>query len=85
MGQNVIIPIDGVFDTQAAAALRKRLADAPPSEQVTLDFSRARDVYDFALAVIAHGLASVGISARYRGLMHHQERMLNYLGFDAGR
>ncbi len=80
-----VIPIDGVFDTQAASALRKRLMEEPPAEPVMLDFSRARDVYDFALAVIAHGLASEGISARYRGLMHHQERMLNYLGFDAGK
>jgi hypothetical protein len=84
MAQNVIA-IDGVFDTQAAATLRSRLAEAPPADVVTLDFSRARDVYDFALAVIAHGLASVGIRARYQGLMHHQERMLNYLGFDAGK
>ena len=80
-----VIPIDGIFDTEAASALRKRLQETPPTEPVMLDFSRARDVYDFALAVIAHALASEGISARYRGLMHHQERMLNYLGFDAGK
>ena len=80
-----VISIDGVFDAPAASALLKRLVVMTPGEQIVLDFSRARDVYDFAVAVIAHGLASEGISAQYRGLMHHQERMLNYLGFDAGK
>jgi hypothetical protein len=79
----MIVPIDGVFDTRAALELRKRLAEATPSGSVMLDFSRARDISDFALAVIAHGLVSDGIAARYTGLMHHQERMLQYLGFEA--
>ncbi len=82
MGPHVI-SIEGVFDTRAASALRNRLLEMTAVEPITLDFSRARDVYDFALAVIAHGLASDGITARYRGLLHHQERMLNYLGYDA--
>ena len=77
------ISIGGVFDTKAAYALRKSLAESSPSEPVLLDFSRARDVYDFALAVLAHGLVSDGITARYCGLMHHQERLLHYLGFEA--
>ena len=76
------ITIDGVFDTPAATALRRRLADGAPLEPVLLDFTRARDVYDFALAFIAHGLVTDGIAARYRGLTHHHERMLHYLGFD---
>jgi hypothetical protein len=79
-----VISIDGVFDTPAAFALRTKIAEMTPADPVMLDFSRARDVYDFALALIAHGLASQGITARYRGLMHHQERMLSYLGFHAG-
>jgi len=80
-----VIAIDGIFDTHAASILRKQLTGMAPAEPILLDFSRARDVYDFALAVIAHGLASDGITARYRGLMHHQERMLHYLGFGGDR
>jgi hypothetical protein len=81
---HAVISIEGVFDAPAASALLKRLTAMTPGEPLVLDFSRARDVYDFAVAVIAHGLASEGISARYRGLMHHQERMLHYLGFETG-
>ncbi len=79
-----VIPIQGVFDAPAATELLRtiRAAGRRP-EAVVLDFSRARDVYDFAVAVIAHGLASEGISAQYRGLMRHQERMLQYLGLGA--
>jgi anti-anti-sigma regulatory factor len=77
----IVIPIDGVFDTPAASALRKRLAKMTRAGPILLDFSRARDVHDFALAVIAHGLAADGTAARYRGLTHNQERMLHYLGF----
>ncbi len=83
MGHQVI-SIEDVFDTPAASALLKRLKEMAPAETIVLDFSRARDVYDFAVAVIAHGLASEGISAHYRGLMRHQERMLHYLGFEIG-
>jgi hypothetical protein len=78
----LVISVEGVFDAPAASLLLKRLTAMTPAEAIVLDFSRARDVYDFAVAVIAHGLASEGISARYRGLMHHQERMLHYLGFE---
>ena len=81
---HAVISIEGVFDAPAASALLERLKAMTPDEPLVLDFSRARDVYDFAVAVIAHGLASEGISARYRGLMHHQERMLHYLGFETG-
>ncbi len=77
-----VISIDGIFDTQAASALRESLAAMTPAGPVVLDFSRARDVHDFALAVIAHGLAADGITARYRGLLRHQERLLHYLGFE---
>jgi STAS domain len=77
-----VISIDGIFDAPAASALLKTLRGMSLAETVVLDFSHARDVYDFAVAVIAHGLATEGISARYRGLMHHQERMLHYLGFE---
>jgi hypothetical protein len=83
MGPHVI-SVDGIFDAPAATALLKRLAEMTPGERIVLDFSRARDVYDFAVAVIAHGLASEGIKVQYRGLMHHQERMLHYLGLDSG-
>lgn len=80
-----VIPIQGIFDAPAATELLSAIrAAARRPEAIVLDFSRARDVYDFAVAVIAHGLASEGIGAQYRGLMRHQERMLQYLGLVAG-
>lgn len=76
---DTIVAIGGTFDNKAAFELRKRIADRPDSGPVILDFTRARDVDDFALAVVAHGLVSDGVPVRFRGLMHHQERMLRYL------
>jgi hypothetical protein len=54
-----------------------------PSGPVTLTSAMPATSPTSRFAVIAHGLVSDGIAARYTGLMHHQERMLQYLGFEA--
>ncbi len=74
------VAVEGTLDPMAASSLRSRLSGKARS--VVLDFSRAREVHDLGLAVLAHGLASEGITARFRGLSHHHERLLRYLGLD---
>jgi hypothetical protein len=81
LARDPIIHIEGVFDPIAGTALGARLATGG-AQPTVLDFSRARDVSDLALAVLAHGMAKDGIAARFRGLSHHHERMLRYVGLD---
>lgn len=78
---DVVFSITGSFDPFAASRFRARIADLAPDVPVVLDFSHATEVSDLALAVLA---SSFEPSARprvvLRGLTHHQERMLRYLG-----
>jgi anti-anti-sigma regulatory factor len=74
-----VIHIEGVFDGVTGLALRTRVA-AGSARPTVLDFSRAREVSDLALVVLARTLAKEGIAARLRGLSHHHERMLRYIG-----
>lgn len=79
-----IFSITGVFDPMSAVRFRARLAELPPDAPVVLDFSHAREVSDLALGVLA---AAIAASPRprivLRGLTHHHERLLQYLGIDA--
>jgi hypothetical protein len=78
-----VFSITGAFDPIAASRLRARLAEVPPDTCVVLDFSRAREVADLALAVLAAALATTRHPrVLLRGLTQHQERMLRYLGVD---
>ncbi len=80
---DAVFSIAGPFDPITASQFRVRLAELPPDACVLLDFSRAWDVADLALAVLA---ATIAAPRRpqvvLRGLTHHQERMLRYLGLD---
>lgn len=79
----VVIRIDGVFDTEAARRLSAWMREVPAQEQVVVEFA-GRDCLDLGLAAVATELA-----ARERlvllGLSRHQERLLGYLGVDLGR
>jgi hypothetical protein len=80
---DAVFSITGAFDPFAASHVRARLAELPREACVMLDFSLASEVSDLALAV----LASAFEGPRHprvvlRGLTHHQERMLRYLGLD---
>jgi anti-anti-sigma regulatory factor len=77
-----MISIDGIFDPTAASALRLRVAASHDTRPVVVDFSRAREVDNLGIVELAHGLASDGIAVQLRGLSHHHERMLQYLGLD---
>ncbi len=80
---DAVFSIAGAFDPFAASQVRARLAEQPLDASVMVDFSRASEVSDLALAVLATALEE---SPRPRvvllGLTHHQERMLRYLGID---
>lgn len=79
-----VFSITGVFDPMSAVRFRARVAELPPDALVVLDFSHAREVSDLALGVLAVAIAA---SPRgrivLRGLTHHHERMLQYLGIDS--
>lgn len=78
-----VFSITGAFDPIAASQFRARLAELPPEASVVLDFSRAWEVADLALAVLAPALATTRHPrVLLRGLTQHQERMLHYLGVD---
>lgn len=80
---DAVFSITGAFDPIAASRVRARLAELSPDAFVVLDFSRAWEVSDLALAVLAAVLAApCHPRVLLRGLTHHQERMLRYLGVD---
>jgi hypothetical protein len=80
--EDLVVHVEGTFDPMAASALHARLRDKGSTGPIVLDFSRAREVYDLALALVVHGLVSDGIRARFRGMSAHHSRMLRYLGLD---
>jgi hypothetical protein len=81
---DAVFSITGIFDPVAARRFGSRLAELPPDASVVLDFSRAREVSDLALGALATALAaSPHPHIALRGLTHHHERMLQYLGIDA--
>jgi hypothetical protein len=77
-----IVSVEGVFDHAAAAIIRAKLIDTA-CDVVVLDFGRAREVSDVALAHLAGTLTGLERPhVMLRGLGHHQERMLRYLHLD---
>jgi hypothetical protein len=76
-GSGVIV-VEGTFDVAAASALQQLVRGEP----AVIDFSRARDIHDVALAQLATGLA--GAEVTLRGLPVHHERLLRYLGTAPG-
>lgn len=75
--------LDGRFDGACAWELASRLSREPLGELV-LDFSRVGDFVDYAIAVVANGLAGLeGKRVQLRGLRKHQERVFKYFGVDS--
>jgi hypothetical protein len=79
----VVIRIDGTFDASAAGRLSAWLREVPAHEPVVVEFGR--DCLDLGLAAVAGDLA-VREALVVRGLSHHQQKLLRYLGvkLDAG-
>jgi hypothetical protein len=84
LGGDAVIWIAGTFDAIAAMRLGATLAELTPEGAAVLDFSRAQEVTDLALGVLATAISeSRHPRLVLRGLTHHHERMLQYLGIDA--
>jgi anti-anti-sigma regulatory factor len=84
-GRNVeeIVQLDGVFDAWTAHALRSRLNGSADDKVFVVDFSRVDGFEDFALAVLAQGLAPEAHKrVTLRGLNRRQERILRYFGIN---
>jgi hypothetical protein len=75
----VVIRIDGTFDAKAAARLAGWLREVPAHEPVVVEFGR--DCLDLGLAAVAGELAARE-SLVVRGLSHHQQKLLRYLGVE---
>jgi anti-anti-sigma regulatory factor len=80
----LVIQIDGTFDTQAATRLSGWLGEVPAGSLVVLDFSHVREFQDFGLAAMAKQLASRD-TVQLVGLSRHQQRLLRYFGLDLDR
>lgn len=81
-GGEIVIRVDGTFDPQAALRLSGRLGEVPAGATLVVDFSRARELQDLGLAMMAAPLA--GRPLHVLGLSQHQRRLLRYLGLDLG-
>jgi len=77
------IRMDGIFDVPAAQAVVSA-CDQEAARPVLVDLTRVREFHDFAVAVLAHGIARRRERVTVRGLGAHQRRMLDYLGLGGG-
>jgi hypothetical protein len=79
----VVIRIEGTFDTEAARRLSDWMREVPPDAAVVLEFG-GRDCLDLGLAAVAGDLAARERLV-VRGLSRHQQRLLAYLGVELER
>jgi hypothetical protein len=74
----LVLRLEGRFDRDAAAALRRVVEQLPP-DSVLLDFSKVRDFLDLAVPDLTRNLEGRGVQVM--GLPHHLERMFRYFGW----
>jgi hypothetical protein len=74
------IRVEGIFDVPAAQSVVRACERAEGPRRVLIDMTRVREFHDFALAVLAHGIARRRERVTLQGLGDHQRRMLAYLG-----
>jgi len=79
----IVFSLSGALDTAAATALLSAIAQAPDPVAVVLDLSHVHEFHDSAMGILAHQLVGRAGPVAFRGLCHHQERVLNYLGMKA--
>lgn len=70
-----VIRIGGAFDLAAARNVVARVEELSGGAVVRLDLSRAREIHDVALAMLAMARVPVIIA----GLSRHHERLLRYI------
>jgi hypothetical protein len=82
-GSLISVPLEGVFDSCAAARLREAVASLPRRVRICLDFSHVRHWHDSAMAMLAEILdGDADRRLVMRGLGRHQRRLLKYLRLD---
>jgi hypothetical protein len=81
-GGEAVIRVDGLFDAEAAAKLRAilRAESALPAPSAIIDFNKARDISDIALAALVElALPGAPVQVRMRGLAARHSRMMRLL------
>ena len=82
--ESLAIRIDGVFDIEAAQAIRRRFGGLADEAEVYVDLTRVREFHDHAVAALAEAIVASRQRVYVRGLRQHQYRMLRYLGVPVG-
>jgi len=80
-GREVSFFVSGTFDRASAWRLRGEL-EGVEGDLIVLDFTRAPDISDLGLAVLAHGLTRAHHRIVCRGLRQHHLRVFRYCGVD---
>jgi len=76
----VVLAVAGRFDLPAAWRVCQEIARTGPTGRLVVDFSRAGQVLDDALATFADRAPRLRVHLRLRGLSRHHHRLLGYLG-----
>ncbi len=74
---DVVLRLEGTFDSKSAAALRE-VIDGLAGHPVVLDFTRVALFQDLAVPILARGLTHLPV--RLVGLSRHPERLFRYFG-----
>ena len=76
-----ILTVEGDFGAPEVQVLKELLRAVTPGSRIVVDFSHARGLQDFAVALAAQLLAAAKAPAvLVRGLCRHQLRLLRYVG-----
>jgi hypothetical protein len=81
----VIVHIERSFAPEDAARIHDLLLELEPGVKLEIDFGRARDCADVALALLAHDIVGLDDRVELRGTSHHQRRLLAYFGVPAAQ
>jgi len=80
-----LVSVDGDFGATEVQAMKDALRAVAPGARITLDFSHAQRMQEFAIAGMAQVLdAMKGSAVRVCGLCRHHLRILAYMGAHIG-
>ncbi len=76
----VVLVLGAAFTPDDVREVRALLAHLDPEATVELDFHEVRTCEDVALALLAEDIVRGRPVVVVRGMSHHQQRLLGYLG-----
>jgi hypothetical protein len=79
-GAEVTVHLAEQFTPQEAGALHRLASRVPSGTTLDLDFTSVRVCHDVALLLLARDVIAGTARYAFRGLSHHQARLLGYLG-----